>query len=154
MDWNVLELVWSYFTHFDSFNFGLISALSLLLFLFAFSYAAYRGREENPMQLAAEVSIYTMVFALVLDFMHIPSLIVGFVIILAYELLSRHFCKTRFRVWIEGFIALWLFLIIFALVGDYVRPIMGVIGLVIFFAMSEVRMREKQKEEEKEKSKK
>jgi hypothetical protein len=31
---------------------------------------------------------------------------------------------------------------------------MGVIGLVIFFAMSEVRMREKQKEEEKEKSKK
>ncbi|VVB75953.1 Uncharacterised protein [uncultured archaeon] len=146
MNWNVLDLIWRYFAGFDSFHFGLLSALGLLMFLFAFSYAAYRGREENPMQLAAEVSIYVMVFALALDFMNVPSLIVGILIILAYELISKHLCKTRFRVWVEGFISLWILLTIFALVGEYLRPIIGVIGLVIFFAMSEVRVRELQKE--------
>jgi len=154
MDWNVLELIWHYFAGFDSFHFGIFSALGLLMFLFAFSYAAYRGREENPMQLAAEVTIYVMVFALALDFMNVPSLIVGILIIIAYEFISKHLCKTRFRVWIEGFISLWIFLIIFALVGEYLRPIIGVIGLVIFFAMSEVRVREKKKEDELESAKK
>lgn len=147
-----MELVWHYFTGFDSFHFGLLSAFGLLMFLFAFSFAAYRGREENPLQLAAEVSIYSLVFALALDFMGVPSLIVGFAIIIAYELISKHLCKTRFRVWVEGVISLWIILMIFALVGDYLRPLIGVIGLVIFFLMSEVRVREKQKEDEKEKN--
>ncbi len=150
MNWNFLDLFWHYFAGFDTFNFSIFSALGLLMFLTAFSFAAFRGREEHPLQLGAEVSIYVLVVALVLDFMHVPSLIGGFAIIIAYELICKHLCKTRFRTWIEGVILLWVILMIFALVGEYVRPLIAIIGLIIFFAMSEVRVREVRKEKEKE----
>jgi len=143
-----------YFVYLDAFSMSWLAALLLFLFLWIFTYFALRPLVPSPRDKALWITCCTFVAALFLAFTQIPSLWVGFILVIVYALVYRHEMKQTKHEFISSLIALWVLLTIFALLPDEWRVVLIIFSFIYFYLASEIDVRKKGKGKEKSPSKK
>jgi hypothetical protein len=138
-----------YFSRFDLFAGGLMGFFSLFAFFYIFSFTGVRGKFEHPHQKALELLLPVFVAALFLNFMGLPPVVVGFIVILVYLGFAKNALKLNNREWSIQAVYIFCLLGIFGLLDPWSRNILFIGYLIYNFTLSEKKLKEKESKKEK-----
>jgi hypothetical protein len=105
-----------------------------------------RGSSDTPLEDAIQILAYYFLSLLIMNFLGLPSVLIGLISIEIYLILIKYFSGMNMHKWIilNGY--LWLVLWIVSLIPDSVRLYFTWFILVFNFALSQFRLNNKAKE--------
>ena len=143
-----------YFSGFDLFAGGLMGFFSLFAFFYVFSFTSVRGQFEHPWEKALELLLPTFITALFLNFLGLPQIVVGFIVVIVYAFSMKQILDMKTRAWVIAVIKLYCLLGIFGLLDMWSRNILFIIYLAYNAIMSEKRLVDKEHKKDEKSDKK
>jgi len=134
-----------YFSRFDLFAGGLIGFFSLFAFFYIFSFTGVRGKFEHPYEKTLELLLPIFVVGLFLNFMSLPPVLVGFIVILVYLAFAKKTLELTNREWAITAVYIFCLLAIFGLLDIWSRNILFLGYLMYNFTLSEKNLNDKEK---------
>ena len=127
---------------------------SLFAFFYIFSFTGVRGKFEHPYEKTLELLLPILIVALFLNFMGLPPVLIGFIIILVYLAFAKKILELTNHEWAVTAIKIFCLLTIFGLLDIWSRNILFLGYLVYNFTLSEKKINDKEKESKEKDNKK
>ena len=143
------------FVYWDPFYWGANALIMNFIIWMLFAYLTRRGNTAKPLEEAMQVIGYTFGVGLLMDFMGIPSMWVGILLLVAYILATKYVVKWNWKetIFVMGTISVNLGMS--SLLPGSVAPIfLWWVIMVMLFLRSQEKIRRKKIEAEKKSEKK
>ena len=140
-----------YFSRMDVFAGGILGAVSLFLFFYAFSFSSVRGKTDHPWEKALELLLPPFVCGLFLNFLGLPQIVTGLAVLITYLFFAKIILDLNLHEGIVMALKVFALLMIFGFLDLWARNILFAIYLSYNLFVSEKKLYTKEhKKEEKD----